>query len=152
MICDDGKICTISIDWKDDGDCFEYVNCNTWPCVFEHCNKVPVDLPDFCTEASCYYIPTPIKPGEHAIHIFWRIIIVTCVIIAVLFALFCTCKKCIVPKLIIYQRRHLSRQSAQQDNDLPLSTLPTRQRGYFILHSDSSSESENYETTPIIRS
>ena len=103
---------------------------DTWPCVFEHCSRVPVDLPDdFCTEASCCcYIPTTIKPGEPAIHILRRIIIATCVIVSVLFAaLLCTFKKCIVPKLIIDQR-------------------------YFILHSDSSSESENHETTPVIRS
>ena len=151
MICEDGKICDISINWKNEGDCLGYVNCPAWPCYIENCSKVPVDLPGFCEIASCHYTPKPISPGEKAIHILMRIIIVTCLIGAVLFVLICICKKCNIVKLIFYRRSHLSRQNVQQGNELPLSTMPTRNREYFVLHSDSSSESENFETTPIIR-
>ena len=65
ITCPDNKtICDVFYKWQDYGFCNEYLatDCLDYPCQLQDCYKVPVAMPGYCKNQSCYEEPDPIPP------------------------------------------------------------------------------------------
>lgn len=67
IYCPDNKTtCEVHYTWMDDGFCQEYLqqDCLQYPCNLTGCFKVPVMMPGYCKNETCYVMPDPIPPGK----------------------------------------------------------------------------------------